>query len=299
MRIKNLLPKEDLYDKKIYIVGIGYETRHEEIFRACDGWIGHIDGMVWGDGRFDFYDAPNDYSENGWLDAAEKRYKDKCDFIAYQYSGDQVTKRQMYLDLAGKAGADYAIAVDTDEYVDPAWSNFDRFYSELIGFSELTKDRMFYQWVYVPDEELWPKQGNEFQSNIWSKSGKIHKDPGTMRFACDRHYVWASKNITDEALYKWQLAHGYTENPYQFLPRQVIDGVRIRMDRLLRSKEQNEKSHKWAFINSHAENSRQFYRIEDIRGQKKPPPEYGCETWAEFEKKPHTFDPRTGKRIEL
>jgi len=60
-------------DIKVYIVGIGYETPHEEIFRACDKWVGHVDGMVWGDGRFDFFPAKNDYSENGWLDAAEQR----------------------------------------------------------------------------------------------------------------------------------------------------------------------------------------------------------------------------------
>ena len=60
------------YDKevKIAIVGIGFETSHEEITRACDGWVGHVDTMIWGDGRFEFFDAPNDYSENGWLDFA-------------------------------------------------------------------------------------------------------------------------------------------------------------------------------------------------------------------------------------
>ena len=296
MKIKNTLPKEDFIDKKIYIVGIGYETAHKEIFRACDGWVGHVDGMIWGDGRFDFYPAENDYSENGWLDAAERRYKDVCDFIPYQYSGDQVTKRQMYLDLAGKAGADFAIAVDTDEYIDPAWSNFDRFYNNLITCSLITNDRMFYQWVYIPDEKLWPKQGNEFESNVWSRSAKIHKDPGTMRFCCDRHYIWTSKNITDEALYRWQMKHIDKPNPYEYAAVNTIDGVRIRMDRTLRTKEQNEKSAEWAFKNSHAENSRQFYKIEDIKGEHEPP--FGCKTWAEFEAKPHTFN-KEGKRIEL
>ena len=58
--------------------------------------------MIWGDGKFDFYPGKYEYSENGWLDFAEQRYRDKCEFIGYQYAGDQVTKRQMYLDIAGK-----------------------------------------------------------------------------------------------------------------------------------------------------------------------------------------------------
>ena len=282
-------------DLKVYIVGIGYETAHEEIFRACDGWVDHVDGMVWGDGRFDFFPAKNDYSENGWLDAAERRYKDKCDFIGYQYSGRQVDKRQMYLDLAGKAGADIAIAVDTDEYVDPKRNDFDKFYQNLLFLTTTTKDRMFSQWVYIPSKRKWARQGNEFPGG-WRPSVKIHYKPGTMRFCVDRHYIWCSKKTTDEQLYKWQMKHPDQENRLEFRSQYIVDGVRIQMDRTLRSKEFNKKQEEWAFINSHAENSRQFYAISQVRGFKPPT---GFKSWDEFAKAPHTFDRKTGKRIEL
>lgn len=282
-------------DLNVYLVWIGYENDPKEIFRMADPWIGHVDGMVAGDGKFDFFPADNDYSKSGWLQAAEKRYKDKCDFIGYEFAGKQVDKRQKYLDLAGKAGADVAIAIDTDDYIDPNWMDFDRFYKQLLTLLEYTKDRVFYQWVYIPSEELWAKQGNEFPSNRWLPSARIHKDPGTMRYCMDRHYIWCSKNVTDEALIKWQLDHRGRDNPYQFSPRNIVDGVRMRMDRLLRSKEFNEKEAIWAKMNQHAENSREYYKIAKLT--KVPPPEgYTWDTWA---KKPHTFDPITGQRLEL
>ena len=114
--------------------------------------------------------------------------------------------------------------------------------------------------------KLWPKQGNEFKSNRWSKSGKIHKNPGSMRFCLDKHYVWCSKNVSDDKIYKWSLKEGNRDkpNPYIYQPINTVDGVRIQMDRLLRTKEQKEKGHEWAVKNSHAENSRQFYKIDRL-----------------------------------
>ena len=43
-----------------------------------------------------------------------------------------------------------SIAVDTDEYIDPRYNDFNKFYRNLYIFSELTKERVFYQWVYIP-----------------------------------------------------------------------------------------------------------------------------------------------------
>ena len=294
--VKIILPGIEK-DITVYLVGIGYENSKEEIFRCCDGWVGHVDGMVWFDGRFDFFPAENDYSTTGWLDAAESRYGSKCDFIAGQYSGRQIIKRQKTFDAAAKAGADYIIVVDTEEWVDPLWNDFDRFYKHLVALSEYTKDRNFYQWIYIPSAELWPKQGNDsFPDNRWIKSTRIHKDPGTIRYAMHNHFTWADKNVTDDALIQWQLKFRGLENPYQIQARNVVEGVRIRQDRTLRSKEFNEKEAEWARMNQHAENSRNYYAVAKYTNTK--PPE-GYATWEEWEKKPHTFDKITGQRIEL
>jgi hypothetical protein len=117
-----------------------------------------------------------------------------------------------------------------------------------------------------------------------------------MRFCCDRHYIWCGKNTTDEKLYKWQLKNGPKENPYEFAARNVIDGVRVRMDRLLRSKEYNKQQEEWAFVNAHAEDANQFYKINEVRGFKPPT---GFKSWEEFKSKPHTYNRKTGQRIDL
>ena len=78
---------KDWVDKKIAVGLIGYESKNE-IARALDGWVGHVDTFILGDGKFDVYDAPNDYSEDGWLDYAEKRYKEgsKESNTSYQHA---------------------------------------------------------------------------------------------------------------------------------------------------------------------------------------------------------------------
>lgn len=277
---------------KVALGLIGYNCK-PEITRALDGWAGHVDCMILGDGKFDFYPDNTDYSTDGWLEFCEKRYDN---VITYKYAGDQYTKRQKYLDIAGEENCDFLIVVDTDEYLDPYWQNWDRFYKQLAVLSQYTKDRLFFMWEYIPDEKLWSKQGNVFTSNMWRRSTRIHKNPGTMRYCMQSHYTWCPKSITDESLIKWQLKHRDETNPYQFISNNVIDGVRIRMDRTLRTPEQIQKGAEWAFINQHAENSKRYYKVAKAHGT---PPPYGCKTWEEFENAKHTFDPDTGRRIEL
>jgi len=143
---------------------------------------------------------------------------------------------------------------------------------------------------------LWSRQGNAFPSNKWLHSARIHKDPGTMRYCMNSHYIWCPKNITDEALIKWQMKNRDQTNPYQFIAKNVIDGVRIRMDRTLRTPEYNAKQEEWAHMNQHSENSKTFYAISKARGNPPPP---GFDSWDAWQKKKHTFDRKTGQRIEL
>ena len=288
------VPKQS-YDYKIGVACVGYNSK-PEIARCMDGFIGHVDTMILGDGKYDFYPGKTDYSEDGWLDFAEKRYKDKVEFIGYQLAGKQVDKRQRYLDLAGKAKCDFLICIDTDDYIMSEYSDWDKFYYNLFTISNIVPDRVFYKWVWIPDTKLWPKQGNQFPSKTWRKSVRIHKDPGTMRYCLQSHFMWSDKKVTDDQLIKYQLKHAGQPNPHEFLASITIDGVRDTMDRTLRTKEQQKKGKIWAHQNQHAENSRQYYLVSKARGL--PPPE-GFKSWDDWEAKPHTFDKKTGQRIEL
>jgi hypothetical protein len=137
------------YDYKVAVACVGYNSL-QEIARCMDGFIGHVDTMILGDGKYDFYPGKSDYSEDGWLDFAEKRYKDKVEFIPYQYAGRQFIKRQKYLDIAGKTKCDFLIAIDTDDYIMPEFANWDEFYKNLFLLSDITTDRIFFKWVWIP-----------------------------------------------------------------------------------------------------------------------------------------------------
>ncbi len=284
----------EVFEHKVAVACVGYNSLLE-IGRCMDGFIGHVDTMILGDGKYDFYPGDKDYSEDGWLDFAEKRYKDKVEFIGYQYAGKQFTKRQKYLDIAGKAKCDFLIAIDTDDYVMPNYSDWKRFYFELFTLSTIVPDRIFYKWVWIPSRKLWPAQGNAFPANSWRKSVRVHKDPGTMRYCMESHFMWCDKKVSDQKLLKWQLKHRDEPNPYQFSAGITIDGVRDSMDRTLRSKVQVKKGKEWAFVNQHAEDSRKYYKVAKAMGI--PPPQ--GYTWEEWEKKPHTFSKVDGRRIEL
>jgi hypothetical protein len=122
-----------------------------------------------------------------------------------------------------------------------------------------------------------------------------------MRYCCDNHYTWCDKEITDRQIYEWHVAHKDWDirdlnNPYIFQSHNVIDGVRIRMDRTLRTEQQKLKGIEWAFLNQHVEDSKQHYGIMKAMNMKPP---VGFNSWDEFEKAPHTFDRNTGQRIEL
>lgn len=285
------------YEYKIGVATIGLNSA-PEIPRVLGGFLGHVDVFICGDGRFEFYPGKSDYSEDGWLDIAENIVKtnSNAEFIGYQYAGPQIKKRQMYLDLAGKSKVDFLICIDTDDYVMLKYSDWDKFYYQLFTLSDILPDRVFYKWVWIPNKKIWPRQGNEFPSNTWRKSARIHKDPGTMRYCLDSHYIWCDKSKTDDQLIKWQLKHRDEPNPWEFGPVNVIDGVRDTMDRSLRTKQQKKKGNEWAFVNHHAEESRKFYTISKASGNPPPP---GFKTWEEWESVPHTFDKKTGQRLEL
>ncbi len=294
--MKLLLDRKQ-FDYEVAVGTVGYNSR-PEIDRVLIPFMGHVDKAICGDGKFEFYDG-KDYSEDGWLDRAEDICKTAgggTEFVGFQYAGRQVDKRQMVLDIAGKEKIDFLIMIDTDDYIHPVYQDWQTFYFQLFAMSQIVPDRVFYKWVWIPNKKLWPRQGNEFPSNTWRKSVRIHKDPGTMRYCLDSHFMWCDKSVSDQKIIKWQLKHRDEPNPYEYAPINVIDGVRDTMDRTLRTKQQKKSGNKWAWINHHAEESRKFYSIMKARGNKPPA---GWNSWEEFENAPHTFDPVDGHRIEL
>jgi hypothetical protein len=282
----------DYVNKKITLAVIGYKSE-PEIPRCCDPFVGHVDSMIFGGGKFDFYEGTED---DDWLHFARDRYeKQGIEVKTYVHEGRQIDKRQKYLDIAGTINTDFLIVMDTDDYLMPEFTNWDRFYSNLVKISDLVPDKIFMIWEWIPNDTLWPKQGNYFASDCWRRSARIHKDPASMRYCMDCHYMWSPKTVTDEELLEFQLKYRDADNPKQYVGRIPIEGLKITMDRTLRTDDQVKKGSYWAFMNQHAEQSRQYYKIAKIQGT--PTPE-GFSSWAEFEQSPHTFD-ENGRRVDL
>jgi hypothetical protein len=285
---------KEYVEKNITLAVIGFNSRNE-IDRCVSPFIGHVDNIILGDGAFDFYPSEQRYSTDGWMEFIEDKYGDQVKVRTYQLSGKQIDKRQKYMDIAGNLGTDFLIVMDTDDYIMGNYTDWDRFFSNLIRISDIVKDKVFMMWEWIPDESLWSKQGNQFASNAWRRSARIFKEPADMRFCLDTHYMWCPKTVTDEELLDWQLKYRDADNPKQYVGRIPIEGVRIGMDRMLRTDDQIKNGAYWAFMNQNAENSRQYYKIAKLQGT--PPPK-GYKTWQEFENAPHTFN-EDGVRVEL
>ena len=301
----------EIAEIKPYLAVIGYNCR-EEIPRCLDPWVNHVQGFILGDGKFPEYPGSNDYSTDGWLDFAYDRYKDAVDVQLYRYAGRQQDKRQRYLDIAGELKCDYLIVMDTDDYIDPSYQDFNTFYRQLVLLDRVTKDRTYFMYEWIPSPEEWPAQGNYFMPNAWRHSVRIHKDPGTMRYCANSHYRWCPKEITDKQIYDWEHERFeakrklgmstmmdppfHFDNPFLFQTRNFVDGVRIKMDRCLRSKEQIEAGAEWAFLNQHEERFGEHCAIQVSAGR--TPPE-GFESWTAYRNTPHKFDKETGKIILL
>ena len=280
--------------RTISLAVIGYKTGIAEIDRCVKPFVNHVDNIILGNGKFDFYE--DDEPDNAeWVKYVQEKYGDKVNIVTYEHSGKQIEKRQIYNEIAGNLGTDFLIVMDTDDYVVPEKTNWELFYKNLIKVSRVLPDRVFMLWEYIPDDRLWPKQGNMFASNAWRRSARIFKDPAGIKFCMDCHYMWCDKMVNEDEMIKWQLEHRDADNPYQYVGRVPIDGLRITMDRTLRTDEQIKKGAYWAFMNQPADNSRQYYKTAKLMGYKVPE---GFESWEEFENAPHTFD-QDGVRVDL
>ena len=241
-----------------------YLNHQAEHPRALDPWykrpeINHIVAL---NGRFRTPLPPHlraKYSSKYSIDNSEHLLKTRyADKIVHENVYDtQMQKRQRGFDIAGELKCDFAIVIDSDDYIHPNFTDFNRFFHQLEAVKKYwTDDRVFYMWAWIPDETLWPKQHNEIRSNIWRQYTRIHKDPGTMRYA-QSHWTWADKKITDHQINLWKWKNNaideVKDNPYYLQSNITLDGIRITTDRKLRTASDLEFGDSWTFQQIHWE----------------------------------------------
>ena len=247
-------------------VGASILNAAKEIPRAYDPWFEHGYQLIFLDGRYRTPLPPHirakhqsNYSTDDTEHIIKTRYEGKA--IYEQCYDTQMNKRQRYLDIAGELKCDYLITFDSDDYIHPEYQEWDFFNKQLERElrPEYKDNRLYYMWAWIPDETLWPKQHNEIQSNIWRQYTRIHKDPGTMRYA-QTHWTFADKKTTDHQinLWKWSKTNRdkdeWAENPYMLQPStNTIDGIRVTTDRQLRTDTDLEFGDHWTFQQIHYE----------------------------------------------
>ena len=79
--------------KKIGLAVVGYNSL-PEIDRCLDGWVGHVDAMIVGEGPFLFHPDYPKWSTDGWLEHVEKRYGNisGLELVTYRHRDDQIIK---------------------------------------------------------------------------------------------------------------------------------------------------------------------------------------------------------------
>jgi hypothetical protein len=241
----------------------------KEIPRSLKPWIPHVHRVAMVSGRYWTPESPQmkamklpKYS----TDNTEKVAREVCgDKLIYEeLFTEQMKKRQRCFDLL--QDCDFAIIMDSDDYIHPDYVNWDKFLGQLESVLKYWDDDLFYQWAWIPDEKLYPRQHNEgIPDNSWKKYVRIHRNPSQMRYT-KNHFTWAKKETTDDQINQWNWNPDNwrfdkdlgqkvpkMENPYLLQAHMIIDGIRITTDRIFRDPDQLKYGDGWAWQNMHYE----------------------------------------------
>jgi len=186
------------------------------------------------DGRYMFYNGPplGNFSNDNSVRLLENI--PNCD--VYYYTGMQFLKRQVYLDVA--TDCDFLMVVDTDEYIHPEYTDWDRFYRELKNITELypTMD-IFGMNIYF--HENYEKAFNDVRLGDWGQFMRIIRNPSDKMYDLS-HYTLVKKG---------DKKHNWLWGPHQV----YVDGIRFATDSSMRSSEVLKERDKWAWDNMQEE----------------------------------------------
>jgi hypothetical protein len=247
-------------------IGFSFLDDEKAIPRALDPWYKQGYTIIAVDGRYKTPLPPHlqgimlpPYSTDNSEDVLKKRYGDKL--VYEQYTGTQIQKRQRYMDIAGELDCEILIVFDSDEYIHPEhqdWQWFNKQLEDLL----ISPSPISYMWVWIPSEELWPKQYNAVDSDKWHKYMRIHTKPGEQQYAVN-HWSFMSKatarTVPIDEIELYASTHGVIlDAPYFLKPGRTLDGIRFATDRIYRSPEQLVFGDGWAFQEHHEDDCRLY-----------------------------------------
>jgi len=196
-----------------------------ELIRAIESVHDHVDVIYLIDGRFtEFPKTEFDYSIYGVNKLLLNYYKVRIATI----SDTQLVKRQTYLDMAGAAGLDYLMVMDSEEFVHPDNQNWDLFYQELEEHYD-EEDRLYFMWFWV--DKKWECSANPVCMETWQKYIRILKRPGEIKYHMN-HYTYRLKD-------------DYSVNLNSLLCKKTLGGVKLTGDSLYRDRDFLDKKKVW------------------------------------------------------
>jgi len=202
-------------------VGLSYFNNIREIPRLLGPVYKHVDLVIGVDGRYPLFKWPSDTSTDGSTALLIEKYHAVVEINKSPV--EQIDKRNQYMEIAEKAGMDFVIVLDTDEYLHPEYQNWQEFYKQLEELPD--KEPFANMWAWIKPE--WTKNHNTVKDNTWKLYTKILRTD--LRYN-STHWTYIRK-----------------DDPSQFVfGDKTIDGIRITADSLLRSKKYQKAGYKWA-----------------------------------------------------
>lgn len=227
----------------------GFQCRNE-IARLLDPIFEHVDVMILGDGKYPAFNWPYDYSTDGWLEFAWERYPNA---LTYKLAGEQIDKRNKYLDIAAEEGCEFVIVLDSDEFIHshknlPSQPNWPVFYDRLTKLAKaFPEENLFQMYAFIPSLSDWDRAGNVSVPNTYQAYVRIIKNPGEVKYTMNHHSLIKRDAQPHEWLTSWI----------------VVDGVRFSMDSKLRNSEFLQSREKWAAKQYDEEEMRLYHYLQD------------------------------------
>ncbi len=231
-------------------LGVGFPyfvTDHKqlaEVIRALDSIAPHVSRIYAIDGRFKEFPGERGYSIHGVNQVLQATYPN---IQIVGVCANQLTKRQMYLDMAGNDNCDYLMVMDSEEYVHPDHANWSLFYEELEQHYD-EEDYLYFMWFWCSPK--WECSANPVTMETWQKYIRIHKHPGRQKYHMN-HYTW-------------RLKEDNSVNLNSLLCKKTLGGIKLTGDSVHRSRDFLDKKKVWEYQDMLVEQRRAWIAVHKL-----------------------------------
>ena len=213
-------------------LAVAYFNNVKELPRLLDPVKEHVDLIIGIDGKYPGFEWDGNLSNDGSTELLISKYNAVVEINKSPV--EQIDKRNQYLEIADKAGMDWVLVLDTDDYLHKKWQDWNRFYKELEALPKEQKLANIYSWI----SPKWRKNWNLVEDNTWKLYTRLLR-PAEVRYDIT-HWTYIAK----EKATIFEMAET------------TIDGIRITSDSTLRTKKYMDAGFEWAKKQMVEENDR-------------------------------------------